>query len=69
VTLGTSGTVSNSQCTVNASASSGVASGNNLTINVSLSFKPAFTGAKKIYMEAYDGADTGWIQRGTWAVP
>jgi len=44
-------------------------SGNNLTLNLALSFQHAFTGARNIYMEVYDGADSGWLQKGTWTVP
>ena len=55
VTLGQSGTLQNSQCTVNTAASSASGSGNNLTLNLALSFQPAFGGAKNIYMDAYDG--------------
>jgi len=69
VTLGQSGTVQNSQCAVNAAASSSSGSGNNLTLNVPLSFQTAFSGAKNIYMDAYDGADSGWQQEGSWTVP
>jgi uncharacterized protein YfiM (DUF2279 family) len=66
VTLGQSGSVQNSQCAVNAAASSASGSGNNLTLNVALTFQPAFNGSKNIYMDAYDGADSGWQLQGTW---
>ena len=66
VTLGQSGSVQNSQCAVNAAASSTSGSGNNLTLNVALSFQAAFSGSKNIYMDAYDGADSGWQLQGTW---
>jgi hypothetical protein len=69
ITLGQSGTLQNSQCTVNAGASSTSGSGNNLTLNVALSFPAAFAGAKNIYMDAFDGTDSGWQQKGTWTVP
>ncbi|HEY2018191.1 MAG TPA: hypothetical protein VGH38_32015, partial [Bryobacteraceae bacterium] len=68
-TLGQTGTIQNSYCTLNAAASSVSGSGNNLTLNVALSFKPAFTGSKNIYMDAYDGTESGWQQKGTWTVP
>jgi hypothetical protein len=68
-TVGQSGTVQNSQCAVNAAASSTAGSGNNVTVNLALSFTPAFTGAKNVYMEVYDGQDSGWVQKGTWTVP
>ncbi|HYW41807.1 MAG TPA: hypothetical protein VE959_03050 [Bryobacteraceae bacterium] len=70
LTLGQSGTLQNSQCAVNASGSSASGSGNSLTLNVMLSFQPAFYGTKNIYAEVYDGpGDSGWQQRGTWTVP
>ena len=70
VTLGSAGTLQNSQCTVTASTSSATGTGNTLTLNLALSFKITFTGAKNVYMEAANGAgDSGWQQRGTWTVP
>lgn len=66
LTVGSPGTSQNSQCTVNAGSSSVGMSGNLLTLNLVLSFKPAFAGAKNVYMEAYNGQDSGWAQRGTW---
>ena len=49
--VGSTGTMQNSQCVVNAGASSVTVSGNNLTLNLALSFPSAFAGAKNIYME------------------
>ena len=68
LTIGNSGTVQNSQCALNAGASSMLISGTNLTLNLALTFKPSFAGAKNIYMEVYNGIDSGWVQRGTWTV-
>ena len=68
VTLGQSGTVQNSQCAVNGAASSSSTSGNNLTLNLALTFLPAYNGAKNIYMLAYDGQSSGWQQKGAWTV-
>jgi len=65
-TPGKSGTLQNSQCSINAAASSVSGSGNNLTLNVALSFQTAFSGTKNIYMDAYDGADSGWQPEGSW---
>ena len=42
-------TVQNSQCVLNGATSSAVASGNNLTVNFSVSFLPAFFGNKNMY--------------------
>ena len=69
IAIGTSGTVQNSQCTLNAATSSVSGSGNNLTLNVALSFLHAFSGTKNIYVDAYDGVYSGWLQKGTWTVP
>jgi hypothetical protein len=69
ITLGQSGSSQNSHCTVNAVSSSASGSGNNLTVNLALSFPPAFQGTRNIYMEVYDGADSGWSQKGTWTIP
>ncbi len=66
-----SGTLSNSQCTLNLAASSATANGPNLTLSLNVSFKPAFAGVKNVYMLAggASGASTGWVSRGTWTVP
>jgi hypothetical protein len=71
VTPGALQTISNSQCTVNAAASSVVASGNNLVLNVALTFTPGFAGAKNVFGYATDmaGLSSPWIQLGTWTVP
>jgi Beta-propeller repeat len=69
IVMGQSATLTNSQCTVNASASSWSGSGNTLTLNLSLTFLPAFAGAKGVYAEVYDGVlDSGWVQLGTFTV-
>jgi hypothetical protein len=45
--------------------------GNTLTLNLAMTFKPAFAGAKNIYMYGVDvsGPNSGWQQLGTWTVP
>jgi hypothetical protein len=63
------GSSQNSQCTVQAAGSSASGSGSTLTVTLALQFRSTFAGAKNVYMEAYDGADSGWQQRGTWTVP
>src|SRR5260370_115439 len=65
-TIGQSGSLQNSQCSMNSATGSVSGSANNLTLNLSLSFQAAFAGAKNIYMSAYDGVDSGWQQKGTW---
>jgi len=69
LTLGGAGTVQNSQCAITAAGSSAAGSGNTLTVTLSLSFQAAFKGTRNVYMEAYDGADSGWLQKGTWTIP
>jgi hypothetical protein len=67
--LGSSGTLENSQCTVNAGASSASMSGNTLTLNLALSFTAGFAGTKNVYMEVENAThDSGWTQFGTWTV-
>jgi hypothetical protein len=67
--LGTSNTVQNSQCSINVAGSSASGSGNLLTVSLALTFKPAYSGSKNVYMEVYDGADSGWFVKGAWIVP
>src|SRR5262249_8789930 len=56
VTLGPPGILQNSQCSVDAAASTIVNSGNNRILILSLTFKPAFAGAKANFMYAADSA-------------
>jgi hypothetical protein len=70
ITVGTAGTLSNSQCSINVGTSSAVPSGNTLTLNLAISFTPAFTGAKNIYMYVQNATQSnGFTQEGTWTVP
>jgi hypothetical protein len=70
-TPGTSTTLQNSQCSLNVANTSVVRNGNTLTLNLAMTFSPAYAGAKNIYMYAADisGANSGWQQPGTWTVP
>ncbi|MBI4465406.1 MAG: hypothetical protein HY647_11935 [Acidobacteria bacterium] len=70
-TVGGAGTLQNSQCTVNLPSSSVLTSGNNLTLNLALSFTAAFGGTKAVQMIAVDvgGLNSGWQMRGIWTVP
>jgi hypothetical protein len=68
--IGRAGTSKNSQCEVNAGASSVSMSGDTLTLSLALTFNSSFAGGKNIYLEARNAtADTGWSQQGTWTVP
>ncbi|MGO9258510.1 MAG: SBBP repeat-containing protein [Bryobacteraceae bacterium] len=70
ITIGQSGTLQNSQCTLSAAGSSATGSGNSLTLNVAITFQTAFAGSKGVYIEVTDGTlDTGWGQIGSWTVP
>jgi len=69
--LNGSGTVSNSQCTVNGTASSAVGSGNTLKLKLSINFKPGFAGNKVVYTAAGDtgSGNSGWQALATWNNP
>ncbi len=63
-------TLQNSQCSLNAAASSTSISGNTLTVNMAMTFKPAFSGSRSIFMYATNGAEnSGWVDRGDWTMP
>ena len=61
--------LTNSQCTLGAGSTT--PSGNNLTLNLTITFTTAFAGAKNVYMQAVDAASasSGWQTRGAWTVP
>jgi hypothetical protein len=69
--VGAAGSLTNSQCSVDAGASAAVGAGNALSLTLSLRFAASFSGTKKIYMQAVDqgGRGSGWQQRGSWVVP
>jgi hypothetical protein len=69
--LGSPGTLENSQCILNLQASSYSNSGNNLTVNVALTFKSAFAGARNWYGVVGDagGLQSNWVTLGSWTVP
>jgi len=71
LTLGGSGSVSNSQCTVAGAASAAAGSGNTLTLTLNMSFSAGFAGNKIQYLAARDleGGNSGWQALGTWQVP
>jgi hypothetical protein len=70
VTLGAA-SVSNSQCTVNASGSSASGGGNTLTLMLNITFTPAFAGSKVVYLAARDNGtgNSGWVPAAAWTVP
>ena len=67
-TPGAATTLQNSQCSLNLATTSVTQSGDTLTLNLALTFKPGFSGTQNVYMYAGDvsGSNTGWIQRGAW---
>ena len=68
---GGSGTLQNSACSLTLASSTVTASGTTLTLQMALTFTPAFVGAKRIDMYASNSAGTtlGWQNRGAWTVP
>ena len=70
-TLGAATTLQNSQCSVNVATATAVPSSNTLTLTLPMTFKPAYVGAKNVYMYDSDvsGSNSGWQQEGTWTVP
>ena len=71
LTLGASGSVSNSQCTVNSAGSSANGSGNTLTLTLNLTFGSAFNGNRVVYLAARDSTEantSGWQSMGSWTV-
>jgi hypothetical protein len=68
VVPGSSTQLSNSQCTLSGTGSSVTRSGNNLTLNVALTFNINFTGQKNVYIDAIsnDSATSGFVLKGTW---
>jgi len=71
LTPGVAGTVENSQCVLDAGASSVVRSGNTLTVRAALTFKAAFGGSKIVRLSATDlgGLSSGFVSLGTWQAP
>ncbi len=70
--LGSAGSVSNNQCTIQGSGSSVVGAGNSLTLTLNISFSSAFTGSKVIYTAARDlsgAGNSGWKTLGSSQIP
>jgi hypothetical protein len=68
---GTTATLSNSQCTVSLASTIVLSSGNNLTIEPSVSFSSSFAGTRQIWLYAADqfGEWAGWSHEGNWTIP
>ncbi|HEY1759190.1 MAG TPA: hypothetical protein VGG72_27710 [Bryobacteraceae bacterium] len=68
--LPSSGSLSNSQCTIAGTGSSVSGSGNTLTFTLNITFASAFAGNKIFYMAARNAMqNSGWQALGTWNVP
>ena len=70
-TLGGSGTIQNSECSLNLAASSVVGASNNLTLTLAITFKSGLQGLQNIYMSVGDNAGlvSSRQQMGTWTAP
>jgi hypothetical protein len=71
-TVGSSGSLQNSQCALTLGSSTTVTvSGNTLTLNLAMTFAPGFSGSKNVYMYAANtaGTSSGWQTLGAWTVP
>jgi len=68
--LGASSVLQGSSCAINLASSSVSTSGSVLTLNLAMTFTPAFSGAKTVRMfaNAAGGVSSGWQDRGTWTV-
>jgi hypothetical protein len=67
VVPGSTGSVSNSQCTLKGTGSSVSTSGNNLTVNAAVTFSGTFTGSKNVYLHAAGKTgSSSWVQKGAW---
>jgi len=65
-----SGTISNSQCSLDLATSAATPNGNDLTLALKITFLPAFAGPAAISMRAQSlsGPNTGWLSKGSWTV-
>jgi hypothetical protein len=65
--IGSPANLQNSHCSIG--ANSLTLSGQTLAVTMTMAFNATFAGAKNIYLEAAEvGANTGWIQEGTYTV-
>lgn len=67
---GSSYIIENTYARLDCSKTTVSGSGNTLTVNWAVSFKPSFTGTKNIYLAATDDTliNTGIIQKGAWTI-
>ncbi len=70
MSLPSSGSLHNSQCTINGAGSSIAGSGSTLTLTLVITFTPGFAGNKVFYTAARSSTqNSGWQSMGTWNVP
>jgi hypothetical protein len=70
ISLPSSSTLHNSQCTISGTGSSVSGSGDTLTLTLAVTFASSFAGNKVIYTAARSNSqNSGWNMLGTWAVP
>jgi len=65
---GSPGTIQNSQCAVSGQGSSVVTNGNQVTVNLALTFLPSMAGNRVFWVAGRDGgggSNTGWQAMGT----
>ena len=69
-TLGSPGSIGNSQCSLDPHAANATASGTQLTLTIPVTFAAPFTGAHGMSLQA-DGltVSSGWQALGSWTVP
>jgi hypothetical protein len=70
-TVGSAGTLQNSQCTLDLGSSSASSAGNNINLNLALSFKAGFSGAKNVSgsVRSFTGNNLSLSTVGNWTVP
>ena len=71
IPLSGNATISNSQCQLNTSGSTVTRAGTRLTLNLNLTFKPAFAGSKVVWMalQTLTAVTSPWKANGAWQVP
>jgi len=71
MSLNSSGTLGNSQCSIAGVGSSASGSGSTLTLTLNLTFSSSFAGNKVVYAAARDpqANNTGWVLMGVHSVP
>ena len=69
--IGNTGTLSNTQCSVNLGSSSLAVSGTHLVLNLAMTFRSEYEGVKNVYLYGTNGRlSSGWSPTlGTWTVP